>query len=365
MRQFVRFFIDNSLLLVAGTVAALIWANTAGASYERFAHAWHFAVNDVGMVFFFALAAKEVFEATRPGGALSSPRESAVPIFAAVGGMIVPAATFLILVTALDHPELSRGWAVPCATDIAFSYMAARLVFKRTDPAVPFLLLLAIADDALGLVILAAFYPSKQIAPLIFVGLMAIALLLAWLIRRQHVVSYWPAIVVAGGCSWLALFEGGFHPALALVPIVPFLPHRQLNDFEQQFKVPVQIVLGLFGLVNAGVPLASVGTGTWIVVVALVFGKPCGIAFCTWLAERFGFRRPVGLEWRQLVVLGILAGIGFTVALFFATAAFPEGGFLLDEVKMGALFSFVAAPLGLAAGRLLLARHRVERQAGA
>jgi NhaA family Na+:H+ antiporter len=366
LRRVFTFILDNSLLLIAGTVAALIWANTAPASYEQFAHSWHFIVNDIGMVFFFALATKEVFEATLPGGALASPRESAVPLLAAVGGMIVPAIGFLVLIHALQQPELSRGWAVPCATDIAFSYMAARVVFKAGDPAIPFLLLLAIADDALGLVILATFYPSKAIAPLIFVVLMAVALALAWLIRRQRVTSYWPYIVIAGGCSWLALFRGGFHPALALVPIVPFLPHRKrdpglfvekaghdtLTHFEHQFKAPVQIVLGLFGLVNAGVPLSSVAAGTGIVVASLVIGKPLGIVLFTWIAERIGFRRAARLGWSDVLVLGTLAGIGFTVALFFATAAFPAGP-LLDVVKMGALFSFVAAPLGIALGRLL------------
>jgi Na+:H+ antiporter, NhaA family len=379
LRRTFTFVIDNSLLLIAGTIAALIWANTAPASYDHVAHAWHFAVNDIGMVFFFALATKEVFEATLPGGALSSPRESAVPLFAAVGGMAMPATLFLLLIMALQQPDLSRGWAVPCATDIAFSYMAARVVFKSGDPAIPFLLLLAIADDALGLVILAVFYPSGEIAPLIFVGLMAVAIALAWAIRRQRVKNYWPYLVVAGGCSWLALLEGGFHPALALVPIVPFLPHRRtspglfvdtdshdtLTHFEHQFRVPVQIVLGLFGLVNAGVPLSSVGSGTWIVVASLVIGKPLGIVIFTWLAEQVGFRRPARLGWRDVCVLGLLAGIGFTVALFFATAAFPNGS-LLDEVKMGALVSFVAAPLGIGLGRLLLTpRHDVERQTDA
>jgi NhaA family Na+:H+ antiporter len=375
-----NFIIDNSLLLIAGTVTALIWANVAPDSYHHFAEALHFPVNDIGMVFFFALATKEVFEATLPKGALASPRQSAVPLLAAVGGMVVPAGMFLLLVNVLQHPELARGWAVPCATDIAFSYMAARVVFRAGSPAIPFLLLLAIADDALGLIILAVFYPSKAISFPNFVLFMIIAVALAWWIRRMKVTNYWPYILLAGGCSWLALFKGGFHPALALVPIIPFLPHRAtdpglfvekeghdtLTHFEHQWKVPVQIVLGLFGLVNAGVPLSSVGTGTWMVVASLVLGKPFGIAGFTWFAERLGFRRAHGLAWSDVFVLGTLAGIGFTVALFFATAAFVPGT-LLDEVKMGALFSFVAAPIGIAAGWLLRGRpaaagHHVERE---
>ena len=144
---------------------ALVWANVARESYERFAHALHFAVNDIGMAFFFALAAKEVVEATAPGGALHSPRRSAVPLIAAVGGMVGPAAIYAALVLAFDRPELMRGWAIPCATDIAFSYLIARVIFGAKHPGIPFLLLLAIADDALGLLILTAFYPTGEVRP--------------------------------------------------------------------------------------------------------------------------------------------------------------------------------------------------------
>src|SRR3954469_11197160 len=112
------FVIDNSLLLIAGTLAALVWANTALASYEHFAHALHFAVNDIGMVFFFALAAKEIVEATLPGGPLASLRQAAVPLMAALGGMIVPAGLYVAQVMLVGRPELMPGWAVPCATDI-------------------------------------------------------------------------------------------------------------------------------------------------------------------------------------------------------------------------------------------------------
>src|SRR5688500_1960422 len=149
------FVLDNSLLLVAGAAAALLWANLDHASYDRFAHALHFAVNDIGMVFFFALAVKEIIEARLPGGPLASPREAAVPIVAAVGGMLGPALVYLTLINLAGRPELSNGWAVPCATDIAFSYMAARVIFPAGHPGIPFLLLLAIADDALGLILLA------------------------------------------------------------------------------------------------------------------------------------------------------------------------------------------------------------------
>ena len=182
-----RFILDNSLLLLAGTLTAVIWANLDLSGYERVAHYLHFAANDVGMVFFFALAAKEVFEATLPGGPLASPRQALSPLAAAVGGMAMPALIFVALVSASGPAELVGGWAIPCATDIAFSAMIARLIFPAAHPAIPFLLLVAIADDALGLVILAVFYPSGPLSLPLLAGLMAAAILLALWLRRRTV----------------------------------------------------------------------------------------------------------------------------------------------------------------------------------
>jgi NhaA family Na+:H+ antiporter len=372
------FLIDNSLLLVAGTLAALIWANLDVHSYEAFTHGRvHFIVNDIGMVFFFALAAKEIVEATLPGGPLQSPREAAVPLLAAAGGMAAPAGIFALLVLATGRPELMRGWAVPCATDIAFSYMAARLIFPPSHPAIPFLLLLAIADDAMGLMLLAVFYPSGPLSLLNFAAFMIPAIGLSYWMKQRRVRSYWPYVLVGGGLSWTALYLGGVHPALALVPILPFMPHAKrdlglfhereedlpdtMNRFEHAFKVPVQFVLLFFGLVNAGVPFGSVGSGTWIVVAGLLAGKPIGIVLMTFLGVTMGLRAPGGLTYGHTLIVGVAAGIGFTVALFFATAAYPPGD-VLDEVKMGALFSFLAAPAAIALGRAMgLRPNSVDR----
>jgi NhaA family Na+:H+ antiporter len=360
--------IDNTLLLIAGTVTALVWANVSYESYASLAHALHFAVNDIGMVFFFALATKEIVEATLPGGPLATRREAGVPVMAAVGGMVAPAGLYVLLTQLLERPDLSSGWAIPCATDIAFSYMAARLIFPSGHPAIPFLLLLAIADDALGLVVLALFYPSGPLSFVRFTSFMIPAIALAMVLRRRRATNFWVYSIGAGGLSWLALYLGGFHPALALVPVLPFMPHAKrdlgifdprepalpdtMNRFEHWWKTPVQVILFFFGLVNAGVPLSSIGQGTWVVLSALVVGKPIGILAFTFLGVSLGLRAPGGLTYRHAVVLGVAAGIGFTVALFFATASFPAGR-ALDEAKMGALLSFGAAPLAILLGRLM------------
>lgn len=366
------FVIDNSLLLVIGTLLALVWANVSHASYEHFAHATHFYVNDLLMVFFFALATKEIVEATLPGGPLASPREAGVPLVAAIGGMAAPAALYVLQAKFDGRPELLPGWAIPCATDIAFSYLAARMIFPRSHPAIPFLLLLAIADDALGLILLAAFYPTGALSLFWFAAFMIPALGVSLWLKRRRTKSFWPYVLAGGGLSWAALHFGGMHPALALVPIVPFMPHEKrdlglfdereeflpytMNRFEHWWRVPVHFILFLFGLVNAGVEFSNVGQGTWIVLSSLVVGKPIGIVVATFVAVKAGLRAPGGLSYLHTAVLGIAAGIGFTVALFFATAAFPAGrapAEILNEAKMGALMSFVALPLSILVGRLV------------
>ena len=358
--------VKYSLFLPAGAAIALVWANISHASYARVAAALAFPVNDIGMVFFFALAAKEVVEATAPGGALHTWRRAALPVIAAGGGMAAPSAIYLVYVTVANEPSLARGWAIPCATDIAFSYLVATAVFRR-HPAIPFLLLLAIADDALGLVVLALFFPVGELHLGAGSLLMSAALAAAFVLRKRRTLSFWP-YVAAGVLSWLALFWGGLHPALALVPIVPFFPHAArdaglfveapagandtLSRFERWWKLPVQGVLFLFGLVNAGVQFSAHGTATWAVLFAVLAGKPLGIGVSVALATAAGFRLPLDFDWRDVVVVGCAAAIGFTVALFFATAAFPPGPHL-DEAKLGALLSVSGAVLTFAAAATL------------
>jgi NhaA family Na+:H+ antiporter len=372
-----RFILDNSLLLLGGTATAVVWANVDVGSYEHVANRLHFVVNDIGMVFFFALAAKEVFEATLPGGPLASPRRAVSPLAAAVGGMLAPATIYLALTWTRGPADLARGWAIPCATDIAFSAMVARIVFPPGHPAIPFLLLLAIADDALGLIILAVFYPSAALSFTALAALMTAAVLFAWWLRRRPTQSFWPYVLGPGTLSWAALYAGGFHPALALVPIVPFMPHGRtdvglfddpheeyqsdtLNRFEHWWATPVQFVLLLFGFANAGVPFEQIGAGTYYVLAGLLLGKPLGILVFSGMARLGGAHLPPALRFSDLVVLGVVAAIGFTVSLFFATAAFPDGP-ALAETKMGALLSFAAAPLAVALSRVVGVRTSADQ----
>jgi NhaA family Na+:H+ antiporter len=388
VERLIRFMLENSLLLVLGAAAGLLWANLAPDSYHHLLHfalfensfigeledgarviSAHFVVNDVLMALFFAIAAKEVWEALLPGGALQDLRKAASPMFATLGGMVGPALVYLVGAASIGQlAELGQGWAIPCATDIAFSYLAARLVFGDAHPAIPFLLLLAIVDDALGLIILAVFYP---VAPLELPWLLlpAAAVLFGLGLRRQGVKSFWPYLLGPGALSWVGFALSGIHPALGLLPIIPTLPHAHtdlglfmvrelerrdsLSEFEHWWKNPVEGILGLFGLFNAGVVLGAVGAPTALVLAGLLIGKPLGIFAGGWFAARtFGLSLPEGMTNRDLIVVGCAASIGFTVALFVSVVAFPPGP-IQSAAKMGALASISAALVTLLAARML------------
>lgn len=413
-----NFVTTYSVLLICGALVALIWANTFPNSYHDFVefvlvddffigHAHYdehghvnrtltlqFLINDVLMAFFFAIAAKEVWEAViLQNGALRG-RKAATPLIATAGGMIGPIVVYLglaILLGSDTYNAVSRGWAIPTATDIAFSYLVGRIVFGAGHPAVRFLLLLAIADDAAGLIILAIFYPSGAFEPawllLSFGSAIVVYLLFNVLPRRldrgdqlrtrstwvRNKLSFWP-YAVAAALSWYGFQESGLHPALGLLPVVPAIPHADrafgifseaeqyltdlLNHIEHILKHPVEVVLFLFGLVNAGVEFSSVGAPTWLVLAGLLIGKPAGILVFGWIAAypmRLGL--PVGMRIADLLVIGCVAAIGFTVSLFIASVAFDgsvalEGSNVREAAKMGALFSFVAALIALVAGRM-------------
>lgn len=371
IRRTISFLLENSLFLIGGTLIGLIWANTDLHGYESVAHNIHFFVNEIAMAFFFGIAAKEVYEALLPGGALSSPRKAAMPLLATLGGMLGPAGIYVAGALLLGQDELIRGWAIPSATDIAFSYLIARFIFGDRHPAIPFLLLLAIADDGGGLLILAIFYPTGDVNLPLFLGLIALAIVLAIGLKRFRITNFWPYIALCGPISWYGFYVGGIHPALALVPIVFFMPHEltdaglfadqeegeldTLNQFRHWWHNPVEIILGLFGFVNAGVPLTSVGVGTWLVCLGLIVGKPLGITLFSLLGRAFNLSLPDGMRWADVFVLGSAAGIGFTVALFVSTVAFPPGH-NLDMAKMGALFSFGSMAVALIAAKLLRVR---------
>ncbi|MEO8529829.1 MAG: Na+/H+ antiporter NhaA [Deltaproteobacteria bacterium] len=392
------FLANYSLLLVIGALVALVWANVDAHSYHAMVDFvpfsglpganLHFLVNDVFMAFFFFVAGKEVWEAVILKEGELRGRKSLTPLIATAGGMLGPVAIYFAYLAFMGSDTMAamrQGWAIPTATDIAFSYLIGRIVFGAGHPAIRFLLLLAIADDAGGLLILAVFYPTSELAPiwlLLSVGAALAAYgLFNWLPRyldrdddlqrRSRWVrtnfNFLP-YAIAGAASWYAFYRAGIHPALGLIPIIPAIPHADhnfgiyaeaekylkdlLNQIEHMLAAPVQVILFFFGLTNAGVALSAVDHATWAVLAGLLLGKPLGIFLFGFFAARvLGLGLPVGMRMSDLVVLGSVAGIGFTVALFVASVAFP-GGEIQDAAKMGALLSFGSALIAIVLGRL-------------
>lgn len=250
--------------------------------------------------------------------------------------------------------------------------MVARAVFGKAHPAVNFLLLLAVADDAIGMGIIAIFYPdpSHPVQP-VWMLLTAAGMGMAFAMRQLRVQAWQPYILGPGVVSWLGLYCAHLHPALALVFIVPFLPsadtddglfveeeeseylatHRPnpLHDFEHRLKTPVDFGLFAFAFCNAGVEFSDIGPATWYVLGALAIGKTVGITGFAYLAMKLGFPLPKGMGLRAVVVTGLIAGMGLTVALFVAGEAFSGTPQL--EAKMGALLSGLLAFAALALGR--------------
>jgi NhaA family Na+:H+ antiporter len=357
-----RFALEHLLLLPLGALVALVWVNWEPEGYYRFTYAIAFAVNDIAMVFFFGLMIKEVVEATVPGGVLHPWRRAWLPVVTAIGATVVPALIYMQAVDMLDEPMLRVGWPVSFATDLAVGYFVLRLIF-RPHPAIPFLLLLAIASDAMGFVAVALFHPTGDLHLTVGLLILTAAMGIAIGLRRAGTRSFWPYVLGAGTVSWWALYWSGLHPALALLPIIPFLPHAArdpgffvdalpgdkdtLSQFEVWWRYPAQLALFFFGLVNAGVPVGALEVGTWGLPIAVLVGKPLGIFLAAGVALAAGLHWPHRVGWRELIVVAFAAAIGFTVGLFFSATLLPPGQ-LRSEVSMGVLLTLAGAPLALA-----------------
>ena len=410
--NFVSILQEFSIPLLVGVAVALGAANLAPDGYAHVLH-WqpfgdvsllghsvtlHFLVNDVFMVFFFGIAAKEITEACLPGGSLNPLRKAFNPLIATLGGVMGPAIVFfaglwLCYRFGIYSPEIldwsiaQKGWGIPTATDIALAWLVARAVFGAGHPAISFLLLLAVVDDGIGLVIIAVFYgdPSQPANPS-FLGLVVLAMGVAFALRRVGVRA-WPAYVLgAGPLAWSGLVLSHLHPALSLVFIVPFMPgphrdiglfldadevdlmgeetartlhieHSTLHRFEHQLKLFVDLGLFFFAFTNAGVAFAGIGTMTWLILGGLIVGKTVGVTSLGLLARRFGLPLPQGMGVRELAMAGFIAALGLTVALFVATAAFAEPA-LQGQAKMGALLSGFVGLAAVALGRVLGFRIR-------
>ena len=353
---------EYSLPLILGIISALIWANVNYISYQNFLHYKigglfdvHFAVNDIFLVLFFGLISIEIVHDLAPNGAMHPLHKALANIMAAIGGIVCPIVVFFVLNLLWGNSSYSNGWAIGTATDIAVALLFAKFIFPKKHPAFSFLLFLAIIDDFAGLGIIAIFYPNPdKPVQFEFLLLVLVAMLLSFGIKKLKVKSYWwfwfPTLI-----SWVGMLKTGLHPALALVWIVPFMRvsderHAPIDKLEHDLKPIVDFGLFFFGLTNAGVPFSSVSVLTLIIFLSLFMGKTLGIFSFVKLSVLLGWKMPKKLSNSELILIGMIAGVGLTVSLFVADIAYEEDN-IKSAAKMGALLSMFSGALAFVLSR--------------
>lgn len=362
-RFLMTFFRQDSapgLVLMLTTALALLWVNSPlgdlyGLLLTGGVRHW---VDDGLMSLFFLLVSLEI-KREMSHGQLADPAQLALPSFAALGGMIVPA---LIFVAFNRHaPETLRGWAIPSATDIAFSLGVLSLLGARAPASLKvFLTALAILDDLGAIIIIALFYSSELSAPAL--GLAGMAVLTLAALNRFGGPTW--LFLAVGVFLWLCLLQSGVHATLAGVVVGLLLPTDQGEALEHKLQPWVNFaILPLFALANAGLRLDHFNLGTLAdplllgIVVALFIGKQAGIFGSSWLVIRFSSARlPDGAGWGALYGTSVLCGIGFTMSLFIGGLAFPDAA-NTEEVRLGVLLGSLLSGLWGTATLWLVGRH--------
>ena len=350
LKTFARRDDAGGLVLIASALVALIWANSpAGAAYAAMLHlggtlsvgGWrpgvdaHFLVDDGLMALFFLLVGLEIRREITEGQ-LASWRRAAAPIAAALGGMAVPAAIYLAF--NWHDPATLRGWAIPIATDIAFSLTVLRLLGPRVPAGLRvFLTALAIIDDLGAILIIALFYTDGLNLLALGLGAAVIAAmaLLAY-VRRRRVAQPATPYLLGLALLWLCLVQSGVHATLAGVAVAMVIPMRGVNSPGHRLEHALApwvgfLVLPLFGLFNAGLRFGDVSAAMLFdplvagIALGLLVGKQVGVFGATWLAQRLHLAHlPAGLNPKLVYGASLLCGIGFTMSLFIGNLAFND-----------------------------------------
>lgn len=368
LQEFLRTEASGGIVLLVAALAALIWANSpADGSYvdlwnevvgfdlgifsarEDLQH-W---VNDGLMVIFFFVVGLEI-KRELLHGELTDRRKAALPVAAALGGMLVPAAIFVALNAGGDG---AKGWGIPMATDIAFAVGVLALLGNRIPSSLRvFLLALAIVDDIGAILVIAVFYTDSLQWDSLIIASVTVALLVA--IQAVGVHSIIPYLLL-GLVLWAAVYESGIHATIAGVALGLLWPSWTWKSTADASLEGTEhllhpwssfLVVPLFALANSGVDLgggiitdAASSPVTLGVALGLLLGKPAGIIAATWIATRTRIARlPDGVTWTHIVGAGLVAGIGFTVSLFISELAFDRRD-LIDEAKIGILCASIIA----------------------
>ena len=369
----------GGMLMMVATVIALLWANLGADSYQQVSHfhiaglsVAHWTADGLLTIFFFVAGMELKRELVE--GALSRPADALVPIVAAALGMIVPAGIYLLINMTMDGGH-THGWAVPMATDIAFALAVLAIVGRHLPTGLrAFLLTLAIVDDLGGILVIAIFF-AQGVKPLWLAGVTVLCLLW-WLMQRKGIGNGWLYIPIFVA-TWYCMLQSGVHATIAGVAL-GLLTHTQegvLDDPLDRWMHNVEpwsagLVVPLFALFAAGVPVSLAALGAlWTdavplgIILGLIVGKAAGVTFGAWVTARFtSATLPKGVAWTDVFAIGVLAGIGFTVAMLIAELAFPAELGVTAAAKTGILAASVIAAV---LGGLLLSfqgrRHQLGR----
>ncbi|MBB6056783.1 Na+/H+ antiporter NhaA [Tolumonas osonensis] len=313
-------------------------------------------INDGLMAVFFLLVGMEIKREVLEGS-LSTRRQAGLPVIAAIGGMIVPAVLFSLVVD--DTPQLMAGWAIPMATDIAFALGVLSLLSGRIPLSLKvFLLALAIIDDLGAILVIALFYTETlHTTPLLFAAALSAILLM---LNRNRVMSLTPYLII-GGLLWLAILKSGIHATIAGVILGFTIPHvrgaahtplrlleHKLHPWSSYFILPF-FAFANAGLSFSGVSWSDLGSGLPLaIIIGLIIGKPLGVMLVSWLAVKAKLAvLPENVGWYQLFGLSVLCGIGFTMSIFISGLAFGTTSDAFASSRLGILFgSLIAAVFG-------------------
>ena len=373
------------VLMILAAVLALIFANTAlsGAYYGFLNTEVSLLINDVGLtkplllwindglmaMFFFLIGLELKREMVE--GRLKNPRDVMLPGVAAIGGMLAPMAVFLLLTA--GNPELTSGWAIPAATDIAFAVGVLALLGKRIPSSLKiFLLTLAILDDMGAILIIALFYGSGVDTGYLGMALVPLAGLIALNLRGTHRIA---PFMLLGAIMWFFVLKSGIHPTVAgvvtafTIPLKDRFGKSPLHSLEHNLHPYVIYgIAPIFALANAGIDLSGISMSDFLsplplgIAAGLFIGKQIGVFGATWLLVKSGIAKlPHGANWMMVWGISMLAGIGFTMSLFIGSLSF-EGDAMMNMVRLGVMTGSV---LSAVAGYLVLKRATQGHASGA
>lgn len=392
---FVRRFAQT---LLAGICLASLWVNLSPDSYYD-ALEWRLfdvmlpdwlapfdvsvtpmlIVSHLMMPFFVAFIGKEFWEALVLTRGAMSGRRAMAPVAGIIGGALGAILIWLLVSLLIETAEEARfglGWQVPVGGDVVLAYFTARAVFGSGHPALHLSLLLTIGLDILGLLLTGLTDPEAKLR-LVWLFLPLLVCAAVWFAiaraprapseaRRRRAMALWP-YMLAGLVSWFGVAASGLPPALGLLPVLPIIPHADhsfgvfaeaeeflhdpLNRLAHLLVKPLAVMLFFFGLTRGGIDLGAFAPTTLVLLAALWIGKPLGLLAGVLLAIRLlGANLPAALRRRELGLIALVAGMGFTVPALSLESALPGGG-MAEAARLGLALSLLAAPLAIALGR--------------